>query len=49
MFLSFNLETVNYVKGKRGKRVPIILTLDVKQAMDLLIKTRTDVGVAQNN
>ena len=38
-----------YVKGKRGKRVPIILTPDVKQAMDLLIKTRGDVGVAQNN
>ena len=38
-----------YVRGKRGKRVPIILTPDVVEAMDMLIKTRTAVGVATNN
>ena len=38
-----------YVRGKGGKRVPIILTPDVTKAMDLLIKTRTGIGVAVNN
>ena len=38
-----------YVKGKRGIRVPIILTPDVISAMDMLIKTRSSVGVSSNN
>ena len=38
-----------YVKGKRGKRVPIIFTPEVVSAMDMLIKTRSLVRVASNN
>ena len=32
-----------------GRRVPIILTPDVIEAMDMLIETRTAVGVATKN
>ena len=38
-----------YVRGKRGKKVPVILTPEVVSAIDILIKTRKDVGISSSN
>ena len=38
-----------YVRGKRGRKVPIILSKDVIKAMDCLIQTRSTVGVEPGN
>ena len=38
-----------YVRGKRGTRVPVILLPEVVNAIDILIRTRRDVGVAAAN
>ena len=38
-----------YVRGKNGKRVPVILTPEVVQAIEILIKTRNDIGVTTTN
>lgn len=35
--------------GKRGRRVPILLKADTKDAIDLLIKTRDVVGISKEN
>jgi len=37
------------VRGKRGRRVPILLTREVENAINLLIKLRKDVGVNPDN
>lgn len=38
-----------YIRGKKGTRVPIILTPVVVKSVKLLIKTRSDVGVVKKN
>lgn len=37
------------VRGKRGRKVAIILTKDMKSAIDLLISTRESVGIPAKN
>ena len=37
------------ITGKRGRTVPIILTPDTKHSIELLIKTRKDVGIPDEN
>jgi hypothetical protein len=37
------------VVGKRGRKVPIIMTTDTKEAIDLLNEKREEVGVAREN
>ena len=37
------------IKGKRGRKVPILLTLEVKQAIDVLIHHRSEAGVHPDN
>jgi len=37
------------IPGKRLNAVPILLTPDVKSAMDVLLKTRTDVDIPTTN
>ena len=37
------------MRGKRGTRVPIILTPDVIAGIETLIKTRQQIGIAPNN
>ena len=37
------------IRGKRGRKVPVILTPEVKDSIDLLNKTRKAVGVPKEN
>lgn len=37
------------IKGKRGRKVPILLTKDVKKAIDVLVEKRSEVGVNPDN
>ena len=37
------------IKGKRGWKVPLLLTKQVKEAIDVLVKKRTEVGINQKN
>ena len=37
------------IKGKRGRKVPLFLTEEVKQAMDVLVETRSEVGINPEN
>ena len=37
------------IRGKRGRKVPVILTPEVKDSIDLLNKTRTPVGIPDEN
>ena len=37
------------IRGKRGRKVPLILTRKNEEAMELLVKTRYAVGVSENN
>ncbi|XP_068758091.1 uncharacterized protein [Montipora capricornis] len=37
------------IKGKRGRKVPLLLTKEVKEAIDVLVKKRTEVGINQKN
>ena len=37
------------IKGKRGRKVPLLLTEEVKQAMDVLVETRCEVGINPEN
>lgn len=37
------------IRGKRGRKVPVILTPEVKDSIDLLIKTRKAVGIPDEN
>ena len=37
------------VRGKRGRHVPIILTPEVVQSMDLLVKDRPYIGIKESN
>ncbi len=37
------------VRGKRGRKVPILLPANVKESVELLIKTRADAGISPSN
>nr|XP_049575195.1 uncharacterized protein LOC125968056 isoform X1 [Syngnathus scovelli]XP_049589629.1 uncharacterized protein LOC125977309 isoform X1 [Syngnathus scovelli]XP_049591303.1 uncharacterized protein LOC125978199 [Syngnathus scovelli]XP_049591304.1 uncharacterized protein LOC125978199 [Syngnathus scovelli]XP_049591305.1 uncharacterized protein LOC125978200 [Syngnathus scovelli] len=37
------------IEGKRGRKVPVLFPPDVKESVDLLLKTREEVGIAPNN
>lgn len=37
------------IKGKRGRKVPLLLTKEVKEAIDVLVKKRTEVGINKEN
>ena len=37
------------IRGKRGRKVPLIITNEMESAMDLLIKLRTSSGVVEAN
>ncbi|XP_031575331.1 uncharacterized protein LOC116308958, partial [Actinia tenebrosa] len=47
-FQNGGLDLVQVI-GKRGRKVPIILTSDVKNAIDVLISKREQVGVSTKN
>ena len=55
VFLSkFELELCKYLKrveirGKRGRKVPLILTKNNEQAIKTLLRYRSDVGVSEKN
>lgn len=38
-----------YVRGKRGRKVPILMTADIVNGINALLKTREAVGVHCNN
>ncbi len=38
-----------YIKGKRGRKVPVIMTKEIVKAIEALISTRNSVGVAPEN
>ena len=48
MLLSFRLQLL-YVRGKRGRKVPVLLTEDLVQAFIALIDTRLAVGIHPQN
>ena len=37
------------IKGKKGRKVPIILTKEMIESIDLLNRTRRKVGIASGN
>ena len=37
------------IMGKRGRKVPVILTAEMTRSIDLLIKTRKAVGIQERN
>lgn len=37
------------IKRERGRKVPLLLTEEVKQAMDVLVETRSEVGINPEN
>lgn len=37
------------IKGKRGRKVPLLLTEEVEQAMDVLVEMRREVGINPEN
>ena len=37
------------IRGKRGRRVPVLLTQSITEMIDILMKTRKDVGVSSAN
>lgn len=37
------------IRGKRGRKVPILLTPDMLESMELLVKTRSDCDVLDDN
>ena len=37
------------IRGKRGRKVPIILTKEMKESIDILNSTRATVGIAAEN
>ena len=51
------MRTVNFlnrfdmveIMGKRGRKVPVILTAEMTRSIDLLIKTRKAVGIQKRN
>ena len=48
VFFFLSLDLLQVI-GKRGRIVPIILTKDVKEAIDLIVKKRQEVGVSADN
>lgn len=49
LLLMFHRLEVFEIRGKRGRKISIILTEDVKSSIDLLNKTREQVGVSKGN
>ena len=45
---TYRLDLV-YVRGKRGRKVPVLMTGEVVQAIHVLIKTRSVVSVSREN
>ena len=37
------------IEGKRGRKVPVLLTPNIKGAMDILVKTRREANINTNN
>lgn len=37
------------IRGKRGRRVPVLLTQSIMEMIDILMKTRKEVGVSSSN
>lgn len=37
------------IEGKRGRKVPVLLTPDIKEAMDILVKKRREANINTNN
>ena len=37
------------IEGKRGRKVPVLLTPDIKGAMDILVKKRQEANINTNN
>ncbi|XP_041853923.1 uncharacterized protein LOC121648062 [Melanotaenia boesemani] len=37
------------VRGKRGRKVPVLFTINIKESVELLIKTREEVGISPTN
>lgn len=37
------------IRGKRGRKVPVLFPTNVKESVDLLIKTRDEVGISPTN
>ena len=48
VFLSNRLDMVE-IRGKRGRKVPVILTSEMTSSISLLIKTRKAVGIPDEN
>lgn len=46
--LSKRLDMVE-IEGKRGRKVPVLLTKEMKESIDLLTQTRKDVGIPDAN
>jgi len=44
----FRLDMVE-IKGKRGRKVPVLLTKEVRKAIDILVEKRSEVGVNPDN
>lgn len=40
---------VLYLRGKRGNKVPLLMTKDISLSMELLIKTRQLIGIPKEN
>ena len=45
----FNRMDMVEIRGKRGRKVPVILTPDMNESISLLNKTRKDVGIPDEN
>ena len=37
------------IMGKKNKKVPVLLTPSIREALDLLNHTRNDVGISESN
>ncbi|KAG5892254.1 hypothetical protein JTB14_014624 [Gonioctena quinquepunctata] len=44
-----NALTVVEIVGKRGRKVPVLLTKEMKESVDFLLAARTEVGVPEGN
>ena len=36
-------------RGKQGRMVPLVFRTDIKEALDILVKYRSDCGISANN
>ena len=46
--IPFKLDMVE-IRGKRGRKVPVILTREIRESIDLLNRTRATVGIPDEN